>query len=205
MADTAKDLLDYKEQVEKAIKGSAAVYFYNDSILKAMMIQRGIFGGGEEALMPRSVRMYCGRGSLFLISGKSKAYNAKVELDSGGLTPDEIKAWGSLDVWQDLRDALVAFLSKGKQLELIVDNIEEIRQDSDLWSILSSYYRNVSIYHMPVKIGLDHFTTSLDSYRIENSDEEKTATCAFHDVENARVFFDSFNVLKRYSLAIAIQ
>lgn len=203
--ESAKDLLEYKDQVEKAMKGETAVYFYNDSILKAMLIQRAILGGGEEKYMPACVRMYCGRASLFLLSGKNMAYNAKVSSDSQGLDKDKLEIWSSWDVWQDLRIALKEFLSKGKQLELIVENVDDLRNDSDLWRIFSENCRNVNMYHLPIKIGLDHFTTSLDSYRVENSDEKKTATCAFHDKDNARIFFGSFNVLKRYSRPVVVQ
>lgn len=205
MSDSAKELLEYRQRVENAMRGTTPVYFFNDNILKAMMIQRAILGGGEVNHMPGCVRMYCAQGSLFLLSGKVMATNAKIALDSSGLSDNEVQDWIKWDLWEELQEALKEFLSKGKQLELIVENINLIRQDSKLWQILCENRKNVSVYTLSVDLGLDHFTASMESYRIENSDEKKTATCAFHDTENARAFFDSFNVLKRYSQPVVIQ
>lgn len=205
MAESAKELLNYKQQVEAAMKEEKSVFFFNDSILKAMMIQRCILGGGEEQCMPPCVRMYCGRGSLFLSTGRTKALNAKSEVDVEGLSSDVMAKWGQLDVWKELRNALEAFLKENRRLELIVDNAEDIRLDAELWQILRTNCQNVSVFHLPVNVGLDHFTTSMESYRVENSDHDKTATCAFHDKENARIFYDSFNVLKRFSVPVLVQ
>lgn len=199
---SAKELLDYQNRVEKAVNDKQKMYFFNDNILKAMIIQKGILGDGKEDNMPDIVRMYCGQASLFIKTGKNMADNLKLQYDISGLDTEEKNAWSLFNPWQNLKDALKAYISKEKTLELIVDDIENLKDDKDLVEILSK--DNVKIWHLPEPIGLNHFTTSKQSYRIEDSNTIKTATCGFNDEENAKVFFDSFNVLKRFSVNVEL-
>lgn len=199
---SAKELLDYQNHVEEAVKNKQKMYFFNDNILKAMIIQKGILGDGQDDNMPDIVRMYCGQASLFIKTGKNMADNLKLQYDISELDEDEKNTWTLFNPWQNLKNALEAYINKGKTFELIVDDIEIVKDDKDLVDILSK--RNVKIWHLPEPIGLNHFTTSKKSYRIEDSNTIKTATCGFNDEENAKVFFDSFNVLKRFSVNVEL-
>ena len=44
-------------------------------------------------------------------------------------------------------------------------------------------------------MGLDHFVTTTDSYRVENSDADKTAICSFRDKDTANILIDNFKTL----------
>ena len=90
---SAKELLDYQNHVEEAVKNKQKMYFFNDNILKAMIIQKGILGDGQDDNMPDIVRMYCGQASLFIKTGKNMADNLKLQYDISELDEDEKNTW----------------------------------------------------------------------------------------------------------------
>ncbi|MCQ4872009.1 hypothetical protein [Butyricimonas paravirosa] len=74
--------------------------------------------------------------------------------------------------------------------------------NNEVWQILQSGINNgnVHVYVLKTNIGLDHFATTSEAYRVENSDVIKTATCCFNDKENAKILNENFNELIKLSI-----
>lgn len=195
----AKDLLKYKKDLDAAISDSKTNLFFNDSILHAMMITNALFE--KAALEPqKNVCMYCGEFSLFRDKTKSKVLNEKMECSTDGLEEYELKMWEKISFFTDLQESLEKFLKNGTLKVIIANNVKTIPEES-VWSIIEPYINNkkVEIYELKSNVGLDHFATTNDSYRIENSDKDKTAICCFRDKLNADVLQNNFKDLLKLS------
>ena len=200
---TAKELFNYRDEVRNAAKGEKSAYFFNDSILHAMLILKNIFDGKDENASKSNtvVRMYCGTMSLFRQQAKNEAANAKnvCVLD---IEDDELRSeWGAWDLWQELRKSLENYLTHEGRLEIILDDVGPLLKDADLTNLLSKKGR-VVVRKLTTSLGLPHVTTSEIAYRIEDSHVDRTATCAFNDRDTARSFINSFDAMKQFTVPV---
>lgn len=92
-------------------------------------------------------------------------------------------------------------LDNGGLLDLIVQYQADDLPNNEVWRILSDgmQKKKVRIFQLKINVGLDHFATTQEAYRLENSDETKTATCCFCDEKNARILNDNFKELIKLS------
>lgn len=203
MSLKAKDLLDYQEKLINAANNGSSDIFFNDSILHAMVIMKEIFD--KAAKEPRkTVCMYCGKFSLFRDKTKGKIFAEKMACLTNDLTEDERKQWEQKDFFTDLHNSLLSFIENDGSLKLIMEYDIETLEDNSVWEILHPSIQNkrTEIYTLVTNVGLDHFATTAEAYRVENSDSLKTATCCFGDKNNANVLNDNFKKLLGYSRQI---
>lgn len=198
----ARDLLKYKENLEEAIRSNKMALFFNDSILHAMMIMAAIFQKASEEDQ-KYVRMYCGEFSLFRDKTRNKVLNEKISCSLEGLDRDKMEVWNNIDFFENLQQALNHFLNQdGCLLEIIIANNAETLPQNTNWNIIRQNIDNhkIKIYKLKNDVGLDHFVTTTDSYRVENSDADKTAICSFRDKDTANILIDNFKTLLTLSL-----
>lgn len=200
----ASELLEYKTKLEVAITNKEMAIFFNDSILHAMMIMAAIF---QKASMEpqKCVRMYCGEFSLFRDKTEDKVYREKACCSLEDLDNEQRNQWDKLNFYRELQNAFKKFLAlENSSLEIIIaNNIETLPQNA-VWNIIKQNERKIKIYKLKDDVGLDHFVTTTDSYRVENSDINKTAICSFRDKEYASVLIDNFKDLLNFSQQINI-
>lgn len=198
---TAKELLEYSNCLKEAVlKNSTEVYF-NDSILHAMIIMKELFNKAAKEEQ-KKVCIYCGEFSLFRDETKIKVDNEKIKCSLDGLDEKEHVRWNELNFYKDLRESFKSFLKESNAcLELIIQTGLETIRNQSIWNELrrEDLMKKVKVYVPTFDLGLDHFATSTEAYRVEISDAVKTATCCFNDKENARVLNDCFHSLMKYS------
>ena len=201
----AKDLLCYQEKLANAAQIGSSDIFFNDSILHAMVIMQEIFN--KAAREPKNtVCMYCGNFSLFRDRTKSKILGEKMACSTDDLKENEQQQWQEKDFFGDLCNSLSNFLNNQGSLKLIMEYGIDTLTDNSVWNILQPSIRSkrTEIYALITNMGLDHFATTTDAYRVENSDELKTATCCFGDRNNANVLNDNFKELLELSQPVEL-
>ena len=106
---TAKELLNYRDQLNTAVQNQSSEIYFNDSILHAMIIMKEIFNKASVENR-KKVCMFCGNFSLFRDETKEKIANEKNHCSLDGLNANEMRDWANIDFYNDLRDAFLAFL-----------------------------------------------------------------------------------------------
>lgn len=203
---TAKELLNYKEQLEQEAISKTNKIYLNDSILHAMIVMKAIFmtllkeDGGR-------LRMYCGKFSLFGDEIKDKIIEEKKVCYTEDLTEVELQNWNDLDFAGGLREKFIEFLKKKNvSFELIVQSNADYIKSLSIWDELDKdSLDKISVATINNEFELDHFVVADNVYRVENSDFNKTAVCCFNDKKTANVLQDCFNVLKTYAKQINIR
>lgn len=196
----AKDLLNYKKELAQAIKDGDDTIFFNDSILHTMLIVKELLNKASKE-DGRLLQMYCGNFSLFRDKTERKVLDEKYKWSTTDLSKEESENWASLDFYADLQQALTDFLSVEGKLKLILQYQTNTLPENRVWRVLENGIRqnNVSIYQLKINVGLDHFAVTREAYRVENSNEIKTATCCFKDSPNANILNENFNELIKFS------
>lgn len=197
---TAKKLLTYKSDLERAVNERSSEIFFNDSILHAMLIMKALLQKAQNE-DSKLLSVYCGNFSLFRDKTKIKVDNEKMNCSANNLEANELEEWQNWDLYTDLQNKLRDFLNNGGHLDLIVQYQADDLPDNKVWRILSDGIQKekVRIFQLKINVGLDHFATTQEAYRLENSDETKTATCCFCDEKNARILNDNFKELIKLS------
>ena len=197
---TAKKLLEYKSDLEKAVDNRSTEIFFNDSILHAMLIMKALLQKAQNE-NSKLLNVYCGNFSLFRDKTKIKVDNEKTNCSIDNLDEGELAEWRGLNLYADLQKQLNDFLDNDGRLDLIVQYQADDLPDNEVWRILSNgiQKKKVRIFQLRINVGLDHFATTQEAYRLENSDETKTATCCFCDEKNAKILNENFKELIKLS------
>lgn len=201
----AIELIEYKKKLDEAIEGNKVALFFNDSILHAMMIMEALFKKASTEGDQKVVYMYCGELSLFRDKTKNKVFNEKNNCSLDDLDKEQQSYWNQIDFYANLQSSFKEFIEKdGSLLEIIIANDVETLPQNSIWKIIKSNIDNhkIKIYKLKNDVGLDHFVTTKDSYRVENSDENKTAICGFRDESSANILIDNFKDLLNLSQKI---
>lgn len=174
--------------------------FYNDSILHAAIVTTELF---DKALLENKlvVNMYCGKFSLFLDETKEKIDWVKEGCSIDGLNEQQINDWNNLDPYKKLTGRLESFLNSknGGTLNIVIERELESLKKSRVWVTLRDGIRNgrVTLSVLNEPLGLNHYTVTEEAYRIERSDDNKTATGCFQDRDNADMLNSNFRLLQR--------
>ena len=208
---TAKNLLAYSSKFKKEVPGHDGKYEYtseillNDSIVHAAIITANLF---EKAITEpmKTVNMYCGEFSLFREKAQYAIDKVLSDCDKAGLSVSEEEAWKNFKPGQELLDNFTEFLKNGGTLNLIIERGDDTLKSCEIWKTLRDYIRNGQVHLSVIResMGLGHFTATADAYRIEKSDNTKTAIGCFNDPENAEVLNENFMFLQKISDPIAV-
>lgn len=202
----AADILNYTQTFKDGDEYNSNIY-YNDSILHATIILRELLIKAAQE-NSKTLNMYCGKFSLFRDNTAEKIKNLKLEeCTTKSLTPDQEKEWATFDPFEDLQKELVDFLNtQDGTLNLIIERDFETLSKNKVWPILKAgmEQNKVRIYKLKEKFGLGHFAVTEEAYRIEDSDDNKTATGCFKDTLNATILNENFGYLLNLSDRIAI-
>lgn len=197
---TAKKLLTYKSDLERAVNKRSPEIFFNDSILHAMLIMKALLQKAQNE-GSKLLNVYCGNFSLFRDKTRIKVDNEKMNCSIEDLGNGELDQWRELNLYADLQKQLNDFLDNDGRLDLIVQYQADDLPNNEVWRILSGgiQTKKVRIFQLKINVGLDHFATTQEAYRLENSDEAKTATCCFCDEKNAKILNENFKELVKLS------
>ena len=197
----ASDILSYCNQFKTGNEYNDSIYL-NDSVLHATIITNEIF---EKALSEtgKTVNMYCGRFSLFRDENRAEIDNLKLQCDISDLSDEKKKEWAEFNPFSDLQHKLGVFLddeNKG-HLNLIMEQDIESLKKCEVWKVLKRGMENnrVSLFALKESMGLGHFCVTEEAYRLEKSDNNKTASGCFKDKVNADILNDNFEFLKKAS------
>ena len=175
---TAKEILEYRR---KANDGTIGVY-YNSDILHATIIMTALLNKAREK--GEFIKIFCGKLSLFSRSAEGKVNQLKEEVEKNYESTEEKEQWEGFNPSKELRDAFIAYVEKfSDKIKIIVENWTDEITKLPIWDILKE--NKVELRVLTSNIGLDHFTVTKDAYRIENSDEIKSASGNFMDPANA--------------------
>lgn len=195
---SAQKILDYIKELQDEEKlGYTPKVHFNDSILHACAVMAAILR--KAAAEPENtLNMFCGNFSLFRDETRQKVAAEKSGYDGSDLSDEDKKKWESLDLFTDLLEQMRKFLGKGK-FNLIVQRDAEGLRSNTIWTSLQGAISDgrAKIYQMNEDTELDHFATTFEAYRIENSDRKKTAICCFKDPKNSLVLNGNFGLLTR--------
>lgn len=201
---TAQEILNYIDAFDhEAENGYDSKIHLNDSILHACVVMKALITKASQEF-ERTINMYCGVFSLFRDKTSAKVQRAKDACNVDGLSIEDNDRWNTLDLFGALQNRLREFLGDGGKLNLIVQREIESLRDNQIWTALQKGISDgtVKIYSLSENISLDHFATTYEAYRIENSDEEKTAMCCFRDEKRGLVLNNNFTTLKQRSQLI---
>lgn len=201
---TAQEILSYIDNFSlEAQNGYDSKIHLNDSILHACVVMKALITKASQEF-EKNINMYCGTFSLFRDKTYDKVQRAKDACDLTGLSPKDTERWNNLDLFGDLQNKLREFLANRGKLNLIVQREIDSLRDNQIWTALQKWINEgtVKIYAMTENSSLDHFAVTYEAYRIENSDEEKTALCCFKDEKRGLVLNNSFTSLKNRSQLI---
>ncbi|MCQ4872008.1 hypothetical protein [Butyricimonas paravirosa] len=113
----AKDLLKYKKDLSQAITDKSNTIFFNDSILHAMLIMKELFNKASQEV-EGTMRMYCGKFSLFRDKTKIKILNEKNNCSLDYLSDEEQIEWRNLNFFNNLQETLNNFINRGKKIRI---------------------------------------------------------------------------------------
>ncbi|MDE6810131.1 MAG: hypothetical protein K2J42_08635 [Muribaculaceae bacterium] len=201
----ALQVLNYTQQF-KDENGYNSNIYYNDSILHATIILRELLIKAAQE-NSKTLNMYCGKFSLFRDETQRKVENVKLDCDSSTLLGEQIVKWAEFKPFDELQKQLSEFINdKNGTLNLIIERDFETLQKNKVWGILKAGMENnrVRIFILTEKLGVGHFAVTEEAYRIEDSDDNKTATGCFVDRENASILNDNFDSLKKLSIKVAV-
>ena len=190
--------IEYQHRLKECAENDRTDIIYNDSIVHAAMIYNSIFHKAQED-KTQVVNMYCGKLSIFRDST-----NRKIKEEMDRIRPDcdctskDMILWKNFHPFDDLVDTVSNFFNNGGKLNVVLEN--QNAKDftgEQTYPILKKAYETGALYVrlLPFEVGLDHFTIMNNSYRCENSDENKTALCCFNDTAMTKVLLRSFQLL----------
>lgn len=194
-----QDFLKYQKMLEECAKNNSTEVIFNDSIVHAVLIFASMLEKAVEDGVSQ-LNLYCGKASLFRDSTQSK-----VENEWAAMKPTDsslVELWSSFKPYERFKKAFEAFDSNDGTLNIVIDNqeVDDFTNDSFLHTLKKMQRENrLSIKQMPFSLGMNHFAYIGNSYRCENSDEEKTALCCFNDNEQVGVYQESFRLLQGLS------
>lgn len=195
---TFRDFLNYKVRLDESIRKEENVFFYNESFIHAAMVMKTLIEKSKRENTP--INMYCGKFSLFRDGAKRKIEKIKEDIKET-VVEDERQEFDTFDPYGDLLKSFYEFMDDGGKLNLIVAKSLDGIQDELIWPKLKEYIdcNKCIVKKLNISIDLDHFVVSGNSFRKENSDEEKTAICSFYNQEVAVVLSNTFEILKNFS------
>ena len=204
----AVDILTYTDQFKNPETGEYnSTIYVNDSILHASIITAELFQKARKELS-RTVNMYCGEFSLFRDEAQRRIKNFKMDCDTTDLSEKQELQWQAFDPYSNLQQQITLFLNddnKGK-LNLIIERGLESLKKCSIWKTLKSGMDNnrVKISVLSNPIGIGHFAVTEEAYRLEDSDDNKTASGCFRDTENANILNDNFDFLQKISEPVCL-
>lgn len=194
-----QDYLEYKERIDRMVDAPKDEVIFNGSLIHAVMIQCGLVRLATRNGV-HEVKVFCGNMSAFRSGTEAKIAAGLEEskrLDSANCNSPE---WENLHPYADLQEALVDYLQAHPQnkIRIIVEkDIENIKQDQRFMSVFAPFLQNGKMVVCRAKgnLGYSHFMLVGNAYRMEESDNEKTAMCNFGDTVMTPVLQQSFDIL----------
>lgn len=195
MEYSLESYLVYQRRLKECAEGNRSDIIYNDSIVHAAMVYNHIFQKAKEDQV-QVVNMFCGELSI-LRDSTNRKIRAEIERvrPTGNALEEE---WNKFRPFQDLVETVGDYFRNGGKLNVVLEN-QDVKDftDEQTYPLMKNAYENGSLYvrQLPFEVGLDHFTIMANSYRCENSDENKTALCCFNDSDMTDVLLKSFQLL----------
>lgn len=188
--------LAYQSRLKECADGNRVDIIYNDSIVHAAMIYKYMFQKAQKDGV-QVVNMFCGKLSIL-----RNSTNQKIRVEQERVRPADntsgVESWTNFHPFQDLVDTVEKYFDNGGKLNVILEN-QDVKDftEEQTYPILKKAYESGALYVrlLPFEVGLDHFTIMNNSYRCENSDENKTALCCFNDPDMTDVLSKSFQLL----------
>lgn len=191
-----KSYLDYQRRLKECAEDNRKDIIYNDSIVHAAMIYNHMFQKAQKDGV-QVVNMFCGKLSILRNSTNQKLIIEQKRVRPADNTP-EFDLWKDFHPFQDLVNTVENFFNDGGKLNVVLEN-QDVKDftEEQTFPILKKAYEAGALYVrlLPFEVGLDHFTIMNNSYRCENSDENKTALCCFNDSVMTNVLLKSFQLL----------
>ena len=195
---TLQDYLEYRKMLEEYVSERSDIVFLNDSRVHAVMVLTAMLTQLKtaEKREDRLLKMFCGEFSLF--RDTTKRHLSVLEKEYESEFKAENMSWADFDPYGKLQQALESFFKNQGRLELIVTSNPLPMKDEDSWEFFSNAIQTgrMQVWQYSNDFCLDHFSVAGSAYRIENSDEEKTAICCFNDAPTARKLAESFDSIK---------
>lgn len=203
---TLTELIEYQRKLESSLIADSKEIFYNDSFLHAILVHTALLKKAQNTVDKR-VDMFCGSFSIFRDQTAEK-----VEVYKNSVFPmddqqqDLVSQWYKFNPYEDLISELETFWESGGKLHLIVENDITSIKDEMVWKRILPYYKQGQfiISNFGHSLGINHFVVTGNSYRRENSDDQKKAFCCFNDPETSRILRDNFRGIYQLSKSLSV-
>lgn len=201
---TLDQFIEYQSSLNDVIKNPSSKIFYNDSFVHATMVFKAIIDKSVKDKKPL-INLYCGKFSIFRDGAKAKIEKIIASIKPDDNDKDTLDTWNKFKPFSELRESLKTFFNSGGYFNLIVEREAESLETDSIWNIIADPIQKglMKVYQLSTPIGIDHFATSGNMYRRENSDEKKTALCCFDDNETVQILNTNFDLLKSKSQKIS--
>ncbi len=191
------EYLNYQKLIKDMVSSPRNEVIFNSSLPHAVMIQCGIVELAEKT-GARNINVFCGKMSAFLSKTETKINEAfdstKKEYDC-----ENDQKWMNLHPYQDLLDSLISYFRNNQENTacFIIEEDSDLKNDAKLLTLLRPYIRNgqLRLFKAGDSFGYSHFMVAGNSYRLEESDEDKTAMCNFMDKDMSETLNMSFSLL----------
>lgn len=201
-----QDYLDYRQMLEDYVATHSDVVFLNDSRVHAVMVLTMMLNNQKDAEkeQDRILKMFCGKFSLF--RDTTKRHLSILESDYRDELKNKNLSWSDFDPYSKLQEALVKFFDNKGRLELIVTSDMSLIKEEESWPDFHQAINNgrMMVWQYDNVFSLDHFTIAGNAYRVENSDEEKTAICCFNDTDTVQELVESFESIKENATPVLV-
>lgn len=203
-----EDYLDYQKKLREYNVQNRSILFFNESGIHAAIVINEIIKRAIEK--KKNIEMFCGKFFLFRDDFKKVIEETRKELKSK-IADGQQEEFNRFNPCMELKESLEAFFEAKLQMNVILEeegSFEGIKKDSN-WN---DYYKNrmkeklLHFYQIDpnLQVELDHFIVSGTSFRKENSKYYKTAMCSFNRPEYARMYHETFNLMKEVSVECSI-
>lgn len=203
---TLTELIEYRKKLESSLIADSKEIFYNDSFLHAILVHTALLKKAQKTEDKR-VDMFCGSFSIFRdqTAEKVEAYKNSV-FPTDDQQQDLVSQWYEFNPYEDLLFELETFWKEGGKMHLIVENDITSIKDEMVWKRILPYYkqRQFIISNFGHSLGINHFVVTGNSYRRENSDDQKKAFCCFNDPETSGILRDNFKGIYQLSKSLSI-
>lgn len=197
---TLEELLKYKEMLKKCSEQHLNTVFLNDSRVHAVMVMSALLDTVKNKDNNKTMKMFCGKFSHFM--DKTGERVAKYVDGLNASSEDKSK----FSPFEDLMTSLGEFFNNDGRLELIVTSDLHDISGNRVHALIGKAImeKKMQVWQLDSNLALDHFAVIGSAFRMENSDEEKTAICCFNDQETAGLLNDVFDDLKTLAIGLSI-
>lgn len=190
--ESIQDFINYRKQIEEKSESNSKEVFDNSDIVHALMVFTELFKKAKRDRI-KEVNMFC--GGLYILRDSAEQQVNKVLDGCEDRQNDEEKK--KFNPCADLREAIDDYLSNGGKLKVIMEkqSYTGFRNESimkELWHWLSE--GAIKIMKSNFVTGLNHFTVTGDSIRLEYDEKGKKAVCCFN-ADGMKKYFDMFSDL----------